>query len=223
MKLVHSEYHLDIDFHENEIIILVIECRNMMMEMMRDLHVQYTGQEGLFVLSDSTKILKIDKEVELIINPFSLNCNERKILASLFHEIEELTLENYSKESIELNALIANYVEKISSQVSYHTKFHMEYSPSMLLKLVDLQIEADAVTLTEKIVEYITLMKRMRNVKLFIFWNLKTLLNDDEIKKLYEHAINNKIELLLIESSFYPKITGEKTTIIDKDGCIIVT
>lgn len=80
MKLVHSEYDIKIELKENNVNLLVIENRKLMTELVYELYNQCNGLDGRFVLSNDMKELKIDKEASIVLEPFTINCNERKVI-----------------------------------------------------------------------------------------------------------------------------------------------
>ena len=89
MKLLHTEYDLNITFKENQIHILSIENPKVYSRILNDLWSQSHGGEGDFVLSEGEKIKNIGKEIECIFNPFALDCNDKKIIGKLYQELNE--------------------------------------------------------------------------------------------------------------------------------------
>lgn len=79
MKLVNSHYGLEIQLDENQITILVVENASTMSRLVNDLINQCIGLDGNFVLSEN-KILKIEKESEIIVNPFQLDFGNNKCI-----------------------------------------------------------------------------------------------------------------------------------------------
>ena len=72
MKLVYTELEQQLIFQENRVNVLVMEHKELFRRMIQELAKQIDGGEGRFVLSDNDKILKIDKDVCLVVNPFAL-------------------------------------------------------------------------------------------------------------------------------------------------------
>ena len=82
MKLVNSCYGLEIKLDENQVMVLVVENALTMSRLTYDLINQCMGVDGTFVLSENT-ILKIEKECEIIINPFQLDFKNKKIMNAI--------------------------------------------------------------------------------------------------------------------------------------------
>lgn len=220
MRLVHAEYGLSLEMFENEVSVLVIENRGMMQELIEELYYQCEGSDGRFVLSAEEKIQDVEKKMEMIIDPFSLDINNRKVLTKLYQEIDELIKENLYKEQIELNAHISGFVQYICDLTPYHLNFLQEHSSLDIIKLANVKIEVEEMTMLERLTDYIGLMGDLCHYCIFVFINLKSYLPDASLEKLYEYARYHKVQLLLIENQMRNKLDTEMITIIDVDKCI---
>lgn len=220
MRLVHAEYGLSLEMFENEVFVLVIENREMMQELVGELCHQCEGSDGRFVLSAKGKIQDVEKKMEVIINPFALDINNRKVLTKLYQEMDELIKENLYKEQMELNAHISEFVQHICDLTQYHLNFLQEHSSLDIIKLANVKIEAEEMTLLERLTDYIGLMGDLCHYCIFAFVNLKSYLPDDSLEKMYEYARYHKIQLLLIEDQVRTRLDTERITIIDVDKCI---
>lgn len=221
MKLIHTGYDLAIDLEENQILVLVVENKKAYSEILQDVWNQVQGQEGRFVLSDKEKQLKISKEVECIFNPFSLNCNDRKIVNKLYQEIKEQVDSLYQKQAMILNANINEFLAELLLQIPYALTYNPDIDLAGLLKLYNLQVESNGETVLEQIVEYLRVMAKICGVCIYVFVGLKQYLSGGELEKLYEFVFYEKIHLIIIEAIQEPIISGERGWIIDKDLCII--
>ena len=83
MRLVNSRYGLDIEFAENSIITVIVEKPQYVTDIIQNIIKQNCGEEGDFVLSGD-KPIKFEKDVEFIIEPFSLELNNRKMCCKCF-------------------------------------------------------------------------------------------------------------------------------------------
>ena len=61
-----------------------------------------------------------------------------------------------------------------------------------------------------------------KNAKFFVFVNLKSVINNDELLQIYKHCKLEKVGLLLIESSERSRLKNEKMVIITEDLCEIL-
>lgn len=221
MKLIHSEYQLEIYLKENEIIILTIENQKAYRDILLDLWNQVEGGEGEIILSEGEKIKKISKDMEVIFNPFGLDCNNRKVINKLYQELKEISEETLIQEYTEVNKNIIEYLEKIVQHVPYALEFDLDLDLNTLLKMYNVRISSLSEGLLENIIEYMRTMSRICNVRIFTFVGLKQYLTSDELEQLYEFVFYEKIYLISIESIFIKRLEGEKCWILDKDLCII--
>ncbi len=222
MKLTNAKYDLMIDMRENKVDMLVLENAAIMSEIVEDLYKQTLGGEGSFILSVEGKELKFEKHFALIINPFAVNFNDKKIINKLFSELAFVGNE-FVVEKTQINSKMIQLLENIIDNVQYdNLSYNLDFDWNNLFKLYDVKINNEFDALLEKMIEYIKVLSELCSVKVVCMVNIKSFLQDDEIERLYEMAFYYKIQLLLIESSEKKSILGENIYIIDNDGCLII-
>lgn len=222
MKLVYMELEQQLIFQENMVNVLVIEHKKLFRKMVYELGNQIDGANGGFILSDNNKLLKIDKEISLVLNPFTLDINSRKALTSLYNELNELGMneENYLK-TCKLKSELAGYTYGLLNQVDYALKFQDDFALPSLFKALEVQFEVGEGDFLERLVHFIDVSSKFQKVKIIVFVNLKTYLTDEEIQELYKEAFYRKLNLLLLENSIEHELEEEIVSIIDKDLCFI--
>lgn len=219
MKLVHAKYGLEISFKEGIPEILVLEDSNIMRILVAELLDQCSGNEGNFVLSDE-KLLKIDKAVEMIMNPFALDFQNKKITSALFSKMMMIGNEKLIEKS-EINHELINLLEDISSRINYSAiTYQLEFNWQDLFKIYGVKIEKTGDFL-EDIIEYMKAVSEFCGISVLCFVGLKNYLNHEELLDFYKAARYNKVALLLIESNEKEQLEMEHVTIIDRDQCFI--
>lgn len=222
MKIANAKYQLEIEFVENTTNVLVIENPTVMEEIVHELQQQSDGEEGNFVLSEKNKIFKMEKELMLIINPFSLDFNDKKIINKLYLELLQYGNELLNKKE-EINQLSVKLLDEIIDKSQYNNiSFDLEIEWKEFFKLYGLKIDESYETLLEKLIEYIKILSDLCGIHLVCFVNIKNYLQDKEVNELYEIAYYKKVDLLLIESSDTRNLDNEHTFIIDRDRCLII-
>lgn len=224
MKLVYPEWTHQIVFKEGEVSLLIIENPKLMYEYVNDFVNQCNkGIEGRFVLSDNDKILNLEKNMSIILNPFELDINNRKILTKLYSELKKLSVdEDLYIESNQLLSEIEKYMEKLIDESDYNMEYDIDVDFTALFKMFNLRLKQESTTLLESIIDYLSVMQQILCKNIFVCINLKCYLSEVEMKQLYEMADYKKISLLLIEGRQPEQIlTEEKMFIIDKMGCEI--
>lgn len=219
--LVNTFYNFELRLIENAITVLSVEAPSAYQKIMHDFWQQYNGNEGSFILSENGKELKIQKNVECIYNPFSVNLNDKKILTKLYHELSLQGDSLLQEDGIELRESIISYFDKLLNTVPYNITYNFEFELSSIIKALDVQTDSTTDTLTEKLCSYMNLLQQLYGISIFVISNLKCLLQNTDLQLLYEYAEYNKINLIIIEPIHTPHIKDEKCWIIDKDLCII--
>jgi CRISPR type II-A-associated protein Csn2 len=221
MRLIYPEYRIEVEFQENIVQTLSIESPKVFSKIMADLWNQVNGGEGGFILAEEDKAHHISKEVELVMNPFSLNCNDRKIITRLYQEITGLATDDFYEKTSALNGKIVDYLDELINAVPYHLKFNLDMDVSALLKIYGVEIESGTDSLLEQVVDYIRVMHQICKINIFIMVNIKQYFEADELQSLYEYVFYEKVNLLLVEGTYSVRAEHEKGLILDKDLCII--
>lgn len=223
MKLAYPNNDIVIEFEEGRISTLCIENPKAYREMVGDLWHQLNGNVGNWVLSEKEKILQISKFAVGIFNPLALDCNERKVLNKVYAELNEIVLGEFQNEIAEINGKIVELLDSLMGHVPYHMEVKPELDVGGLLKLFDVRLEDASGGLFEHVLDYLRVMHNICKIDLFLFFNIKQYFTDDELNGLYEFAIYEKIQLLLLEGTSQRKIVNscEKCWIFDRDSCMI--
>lgn len=221
MKLVHNQLGPQFEFKENLINELVVENPKILSELIQEMREQCAGEEGNWILSELDVPLAIKKYVTLILEPFSVDCNNKRILAKVYQNLEKEECRKQNELRAEFNKSLMGYLDSICMQSDIPLTYHDEIDFQDILKLAKVQIELQTESLLEKIVEQIRLESQLFGTKLFVFINLKAFLSEEDIQMLYKECFYRKIHLLLIESNYNQKNDNESVCIIDKDACLI--
>lgn len=221
MKLVHAEYGIEIELKENQISVLVVESPEKLSELIQELYLSRQGGEGKFLLSEADKLLNMGKFLELVVNPFAIGVNEKRIVQKLYQEIESQVQEQLVLETAEIHSRLISYLEEIAGKVTYPVIFDLEQNVLGLMKTYNVRLETESITMLEKLVEYFRLLHQLCRVEVIVCVNLKSYLSEVELRQLYETVFYEKIALILLENVQREKVDGERICIMDRDWCII--
>lgn len=223
MKLVHPCLTRPLVFKENKIVTFVVENQSLLGELIFELIEQIQGEEGRFVLSSGCDILDIHKNIDMVMDIFSLELNQRKLLNKLYHELKEKALQSdYYIDTVNLMGDITTYLDKLFESISYPLSHSSEMNILDVFKLAGVKLEITHESLLEKIIDYITVIQEFFGIDFFVFVNLKSYLLEEELEKLHEFLCYEKFQLLLLESVDREKRWDwEEVRIIDKDLCEI--
>lgn len=222
MRLVCSDYGLDMELEENRVTVLTVENAKFITEIIGSLKNQITGEEGMFVLSDHDKIQRIDKKMNLIIDPFDVSINDRKIINKL-HSRLGIIAPDYFQEKEKITADIISLLDEIVLASPFSNLiYNLDYDWTEMFKGFNIRFEETGENLIEKLVEFIRIQASLLEIRVLCFVNLKSYLIQEELQELYKAAFYNKINLVLIESIEKDKLENEQIYIVDKDRCLIV-
>ena len=222
MTLTNGKYNLKLSFEENQVTVLIFESSEMFGEAIWDFQETIIGDTGPFVLADQMEPISISKQMELIVDPFLLDFNSRKIQQRLYKEWGCLS-ENYDSEKAEINRKIIDLLGKLQVRSAYdNVNFQLEFDWEDLFKFYRVQFCMEFQDLEEKICEYIKVMSRLMKIKVLVFVNLKTYLSREQLLRVYQMAFYHKIYLLLLENAERKQEKNENIYIVDRDKCLII-
>ncbi len=217
MKLAYYCMEQPIEFIENFINVLIIENPKTYRDFLTMLTNAIEGYDTDLILSDN-KELSIEKYVELILSPFSLEINNKRILNKL-NEYLSKSLDDYEEKYNKVAYSMNQFGSDIAMMSQYPIVYSEIQSVQQVIKALEFRID-DELPMNEQIVEYMRLNRDMLGKKLFVFVGLKSFFVEQELKLLYNDIIAEKFNVLLLEGYKYPyRIDAEKTHIIDYDLC----
>lgn len=224
MKLVHPDFTLPI-IEENSYICYewIMESPEYFSRYVQELFNQMNGGEGNFVLSSDEKELDISKTMEIIVNPLSVNINDRKIINKLYSELSQTAYdsENYLATQGIL-ADIQKYFLNLEQAGNYMLEMDSEIDITALFKALNIKLEIFADDFFEMLNQYIKIAAELMKKKIVVFVNLGSYLSKEQLEELLKNAAYNEIILLLIENQQKDYFLEDtKCIIIDKDGCEI--
>lgn len=222
MMLIERELGLEIELKENVISVIVVECVNLRLSMIGELYLQITGKAGNWLLVENEKSYELGKKVEIILEPFSLELNNKKVKTKLYQDIKAIAQDFYFSQGLEMHSHICHYLEGLIEKIPYPVKYEEEWELLELLKAYRVELVEECCNMCEKLFNYIKLINQVCGTGIFILVNIKQYLAEEQISELYKLAMYSKIQLVLIEfNMFNEKLACEEIFILDKDGCII--
>lgn len=222
MKLIERELGLEVELKENVISVIVLENIARRLSLIEELYMQWIGKEGHWMLVDNEKNYELSKCMELILEPFSLQLNNKKLKTKLYQDLKVIADDCFNIQGLELHAHICRYLENILEKMPYPVKYTDEWSAAELFKLYSVELEESEDDVCEKLFHYLKLMNQVCGTKIFITVNLKEYLTENQIRELYKMVRYCKLQLVLIEFRMHEKKNeGEEVYVLDKDDCII--
>ncbi len=224
MKLVHPLFEIPIIFEENSINQVVIESPSTLSKIILELKDQINGNDGDFVLSsDKGEILAIKKTMEVYIDYFSFDFQNKKIISKLYNDLKEKAYnEDLYTKTIEIINLMQSYLGHLIDSIDCPLEILNEIDFNNFFKSAGLRINTDPDSNLERVIEYILIINEVLKVEVFILVNIKSYFDEKEVQDFYNAMCNRKINILLLEN-FESEVNynEEKKYLIDKDLCHI--
>ena len=221
MCLVHSRNNIKVDIEEGKASVLVIENPVAMREFLLELDTQLQGEPGDFVLSVDYEPVSIGKNLVLVKDPLSIDCNDKRILTKLYQNIaDEEKMHSYVERN-KFDKAYLEYLRELCLLSPLPLAYDERLSLGELLKSAHVVIDHTTGNYAENLWHYIKVMGDLLHIKVFAFVNLKCFLSDEEMELLYRQCFYEHKLLLLIESYDSPLRKDEKKCIVDADGCVI--
>lgn len=219
--LAHSKNNMKVDIEEGKTSVLVLENPKAMREFLFELDEQLQGKPGDFVLSVDYEPVAIGKNLVLVKDPLSIDCNEKKILVKLYQNIVDEERMQYHVERDNFDKAYLEYLRELCLLSSMPLAYDERMSLGELLKSAHVVIDHTVGNYIETLWNYIKVMSDLFCIKVFAFANLKCFLSNEELDLLYRQCFYEKKLLLLVESYDTPCRIDEKKYIVDSDGCMI--
>lgn len=220
MKIVYPK--IDAVFHlsrEDKVNVLVIENQKLFVEILSDINDQINGLEGKMVLSIDNISCLISQNLELISEYVPFDVNKKNLIIKLYKKLNNIAVnEEFFIKNKSLNTNIIDFALEVSNELDNEFEFNAEIDPINIFKIIDFKFN-QSLNLTEKIIEYIKIVRDYDKEKCFILVNLRNYISLDEIDEFYKMILYNKFKVLIISGGDHPKSEYEEKIVIDEDLC----
>lgn len=190
---------MQILLEENRAHIWVIESPALMRYYLGGLIRQVDSQDGPYVLSENGKELEINKYVDIVLNPFEIDLNDRKCINKVYAELKELAFdERYYLQTQQLFSVMERYLMELERDMSvdlHHEGLDMTY----FFRALGIKIEDGGNDLISCLGQYLYVTSELLNKKVVIFVNLSSYLEKEEMIALLKQAFYMKIFLVFLE------------------------
>lgn len=221
MKIVWSRYGLEVTMRENQINTIVLEDPSAFLQFMQTVLQQLEGEEGDLILAEGDKILPFSKNIIMIDNPLTINCNEKKILTKLYKELENIVNMELCEKYSTVNTDVVQFMESVMNAVPYHLEMDYQIGVGDLLKVYNVKIATEELDPVERLIDYLRAIHTICNINIVLVLNLKQFYTLEQVQQIYEFCFYEKIFLINVEGIKSYLTKEEKCAIIDKDLCLI--
>lgn len=223
MKLIYPQIKTVLDTEIDKVWVLEIENKAFFRKCILDIYDQINGAEGQFSLYCGDEEEDISSTCEIILNPLEINLTQKKLLGAV-----ERAMENRLKEvlpSSELNRDLRN-IKDIINNLAFDMNLEIEASrlvPEDLIKIAGITLKEGSNSAIEKVIDYMSLVRRYEKNKLFVFVNMNSYFSSEELATFLKEVLQMDLDVILINSYSFPSSAEIRRIIVDKDLCEITS
>lgn len=222
MKLVHPELDHHVNLFSDRPCEWVIESPQYFTKIVSELLNQKHGSEGEFTCFCGDTIVDITKKMEVIVDPFAVSINEKKVINKLYAQLNQLAnSENFYLQTQEIKNGIYKYLLDLEQDTSYVLDLNEEMDLNLLFRSFDIKFEIFEEDFLDNLCRYMKVINEMLGIELIICVNLRSYLADDQLRTLLDDIKYADFCLLLIENQERCCMKDVNRYIIDKDLCEI--
>ena len=222
MKYIYPDISEVIDTDNIKINTIIIENPVLFKNIIEDIYFQLHGLDGKSVVSDKNTPIDFSKNVEMINQFIPFDINKKSLLTKIANNIEKQAVSpEYYEESMEIMTIIEKYFLNLTDKMNGNIIFS-KMNISSLIKGIGIEIEEDYQSLSEKILDYMELVREYDKEKLFIFVNLRSYIDDTEVYNFFDTLIRKLYHVVFIDNKEYKLLSNEQRIVIDKDLCEIL-
>ena len=177
-------------------------------------------EKQLILIDNKENCCEIEKHILFISDPYNEEVNNKKILTKIYEMISKSINEN-----IELTTKIDTNLYKIreiiineANELPIEFEALDDIKTTDILTLFKLKIDTKSyITIVDRINLMIEIMSIIKSDLILCFFNLKSILEKEQILEIEKYALYHNIKLLLIEPNLYDNIENEITLQINKN------
>lgn len=221
MKLANAKLGIALELKENHATVISVECPELFARTVSELRLQIENGEGNFILSEEDKEIRMDKSAEIIIDPFSIDVNSRKLYAKFLQDLKMVSTNYFYEDYLKLKSCIFQYIERISEKMPFSICYDTEIDEAAFYKFLNVQIESETESLAQRLIDYAKLSQQLLGIRVIILVNVKDYISEWELSEFYRDLFYSKVHVIVLEARKNVTLSCESGIIIDKDKCFI--
>ena len=200
--------------------LLVIKNRKILYKLLSNADLQYEDSY-IQILDENYKELKVSDYIDFVTSVINLDANSKKNLNVLLRRIKKEENEVLIKTSNEINKKLEECAKQIKLSSPINIFCDIDLDEDDVIKMLGISLQDDSPNLVERINNYINVSFELRNIKIFIFYNLLAFLDESELDLLVRANKYNGIKIIDIENVEYKTNIFDHIKILDEDICVI--
>lgn len=230
MKLAYPDINKVFDTDIDKVNCIIIENSKLLYNLCMDIYAQINGDDGRATVSIDNKPVDIAKNVDLITDYIPFSINNKKLQSKLNASAEKIAISpEYYDQTVDELARLERYIIDIISEMNGDVIYN-KLDVASLIKAAGLSFDEVYISLGEKIISYMELVRYYDRDKLFIYVNLRSYMEDKEYKLFLDTVLRKDFHVIMIDNKMYDMalahINSDDTSnyelyIIDEELCEI--
>ena len=219
-KLAINALNICDDISNIDSYLLVIKNKKIIYKILSNSDLQYEDSY-IQILDENYKELKLSDYVDFISSIINLDSNSKKNLNVLIRRIKKEEIEILRSTSEKINEILEECAKQIKVNSPINISYDIEVDEDDIIKLLSISLQDDSPDLIERINNYINISFELREIKIFIFYNLLAFLEENELDSLIRTNKYNGIKIIDIENVEFKTSIFDHIKILDEDICVI--
>lgn len=219
-KLAINALNICDDISNIDSYLLVIKNKKILYKILSNSDLQYEDSY-IQILDENYKELKLSDYVDFISSIINLDSNSKKNLNVLIRRIKKEEIEILRSTSEKINEILEECAKQFKVNSPINISYDIEVDEDDIIKLLSISLQDDSPDLIERINNYINISFELREIKIFIFYNLLAFLEENELDSLIRTNKYNGIKIIDIENVEFKTSIFDHIKILDEDICVI--
>lgn len=219
MKLAHIALENQIDFKDDKIVFWNIEDTQIYYEFVKELKNQIDGEDGNFVLSNNLKSLKLDSNAEIIVGPFDMAFDSKKIANLISKRIVKTAVED--EYFIKFQTIEKSIMEYLRNLI-IDADLPVEVGPIEIENLIKASSfkTSESNSFYDNLVNYVSLLLNLSKPKLLILVGIKRYIKPKSFTQFLHFLQYEDVNVLFIDCCLNKfSDNSARTYFLDKDHC----
>ena len=151
-----------------------------------------------------------------------MDLTENKFIKKLYKDIE-VDINNYDliNQFNKVKESIINLMDDYNVNSEYNLEYDCEFSVESILKIIKVKLEEYGSTFIERLLNYISVSKKLTSVVNYFIINMDAYLLEDDYREIIKLAKYLELNVFFLSSYRETNACLENTIIFDKDFCKI--
>ena len=219
--LCSHPFHICLNFEQLSHHLLIIENKKMLYSFLKDMKNGGCDKDYFEIWDDKNKKLKNGDYIDFNLSLFYIEINNKKNLNALIRILKNSCFDLLECFSKNITLKITETFNNLKLESPIEIISDIDVTDDDFFKLVNLSIAENDDSILERIYNYIKVSFELRNIRIFVFYNLYSLLDNNEIENLLKSCTYLNVRIINVEPSNIQNHCFETKKILDKDICLL--